>query len=291
MSRQHDYAIGSQQTGGQEPQTLTTAQRLRKWMKARAQEYCDATEGVTSEAPHGKIYVAATIEYQAGTGITQTGSAPGYHSGVWTLCTCKKPMRSYKTIDRQFMSADERGLRRPKHPFFIVVLASSSPNHYGGFPEGTTNQQNWVASISLVTAGFNRMEDCADYIAAECSQSALRHRRTAASDRTDRARDRGDLHVNEDHEVVYPGPEHQHGPDEMEQSNQPCGCSHNHSANDRDPLDHRDNQHDHIKMFAGEGEWLGWTEPAFYYDISGPRTEPNINGTYTDLIDGLVTVS
>jgi hypothetical protein len=284
---EHDYVIEAERANRPDSSQFTTPTDLREWMEAKADEFVQAHD-VKDAAPRGRFYVAKTIEYNSGSGLTQTGSAPGFHGGTWSLATCKKTMRGYGTVDDQFSSPTDDGVRIPKHPFFVAVFGSRDPDRYHGTPPGTKEQQNWLASVALVTAGFERMQDMADYISENHSESALQNRRTAAEDSTPRARKRGDLHVDSDNSVVHPPIEHQHGPNETDTSSH-CGCSHEENLG-RDPLDHVDNDPEHIKLVADPGDWIAWKHPHFAFQGGLEQGNRKLNGEYNSLISNLSTV-
>lgn len=281
---EHDYVIEEEQTKGPDSSGFHIPKKVRHWMAEKAEEYADAYD-LENTSPRGRFYVAKTIEYQPEEGLTQTGSAPGYHGGTWSLATCKKTMRGYGTVDDQFQPKTDGGIRRPKHPFFVAVFGSRSPDRYQGTPPGADESQNWLASIALVTVGFERMDEMADYISENHSEAALSHRRTAASDSTPRGRNRGDLHIDDDHSVVYPPEGHQHGPNKTDTSRH-CGCSHQQTSS-RDPLEHEDNHHSHIKMVADPGDWIAWRHPTFSFEGGLEQGNRKLDGEYDPLINNL----
>ena len=284
---EHDYVIEAERQEGPDSAEFRTTDDIQDWMAEKAGEYADAYD-VKDLSPRGRFYVAKTIEYQSEAGLTQTGSAPGYHSGTWSLATCKKTMRGYRTVDDQFRSKSKDDVRRPKYPFFVAVFGSRDPARYRGTPPGVQKHQNWLASIALVTAGFERMDEMANYISKNHSDAALLHRRTAASDSTPRARNRGDLHVDDDHSVVYPSENHQHGPNETDTTSH-CGCSHQQSTS-RDPLEHEDNKHRHIKMVADPGDWIAWRHPTFAFEGGLEQGNRKLGGDYNSLISNLTSI-
>jgi hypothetical protein len=281
---EHDYVIETEREDIPDLSQFTTPTDIRDWMEAKAGEFAHA-HNVKDATPRGRFYVAKTIEYKSEAGLTQTGSAPGFHGGTWSLATCKKTMRGYGTVDDQFWSKTDDGVRIPKYPFFVAVFGSRDPDRYHGTPPGVQDHQNWLASVALVTAGFEQMDEMADYILENHSESALLNRRTAAEDSTPRASNRGDLHVDGDHSVVYPPAEHQHGPNETNTSSH-CGCSHEETPS-QDPLDHEDNQHDHIKLVADPGDWITWKHPTFAFKGGLEQGNRKLDGKYEPLTSNL----
>lgn len=281
---EHDYVIETEREDIPDLSQFTTPTDIRDWMEAKAGEFAHA-DNVKDATPRGRFYVAKTIEYKSEAGLTQTGSAPGFHAGTWSLATCKKTMRGYGTVDDQFWSKTDDGVRIPKYPFFVAVFGSRDPDRYHGTPPGVQEHQNWLASVALVTAGFEQIDEMADYILENHSESALLNRRTAAEDSTPRASNRGDLHVDGDHSVVYPPAEHQHGPNETNTSSH-CGCSHEETPS-QDPLDHEDNQHNHIKLVADPGDWITWKHPTFAFKGGLEQGNRKLDGKYEPLTSNL----
>lgn len=256
MSNDLDYAVGE---GHDRPTTLNGVEDiedLRRWMENCIKAYDEEGPGFEDICPHGRIYIARTIQYQSDTGLAQTGSAPNFFGGLWSLATCKKPMRGSDTFQDLFEDPDENGIRRPKQPVFIFTCASRKQVH--DIPEGAKQHRNWLASTAMVTHGFDRMEDYGRYLLENQGESAMTKRLTHASDRPEVAEDRGDCHVDEDGQVHYPPSNHQHGDGEDEAT---CGCSG--QSTNRAPDDHIDNSEDHVKCVAESGYWLGWSEPKF----------------------------
>lgn len=284
---EHDYSIEAERGEERDSSEFRTPHDIQDWMSNKARDYADVYD-VEGTNPRGRFYVAKTIEYQPEAGLTQTGSAPGYHGGTWSLATCKKTMRGYGTVDRQFRSKTEDGVRRPKYPFFVAVFGTRDPDRYHTTPPEAQKHQNWLVSVALVTAGFERMDEMADYISENHSEAALLHRRTAASDSTPRARNRGDLHVDDDHSVMYPPEDHQHGPNKTDTSSH-CGCSHQQSKN-RNPLEHEDNQHSHIKMVSDPGDWIAWRHPTVAFEGGLEQGNRKLDGSYDSLISNLTSV-
>lgn len=134
MSSTLDYAVG---TSVDEPVSAAEVRQLnslREWMQDSIDRYEDQVAGFESKTPHGRIYIATTIQYQSTTGLAQTGSAPNFFDGVWSLATCKKGMRgeplrsdsanSSHPFQKLFREPDNEGVRRPKYPVFVLSCAS-----------------------------------------------------------------------------------------------------------------------------------------------------------------------
>ena len=120
-----DYPPASKQTHGVNGEDIQSPQALREWMDRSIDRYQSMISDLEDTDPRGRIYIARTIGYYPDQGLTQTGSAPGFHGGVWTLATCKKPMREAGTFKGHFDGPDEQGRWRPKYPVFVVTLSSA----------------------------------------------------------------------------------------------------------------------------------------------------------------------
>lgn len=278
MSADLDYAVGEGHDRPTALEGLTNLEDLRRWMESCIKAYDEEGPGFEDTNPHGRIYIARTIQYQSGTGLAQTGSAPNFFGGLWSLATCKKDMRRAKSFQKLFQETDDTGVRRPKRPVFI--FACSSRNAKYDKPDGTESYRNWLASASMVTHGFDQMEDYGRYLLESREGPAKANRLTHASNRPEVAEDRGDCHVDEEGHGHYPPSNHQHGDGEVEAT---CDC--NGQPSSRNPDDHIDNSDAHIKCVAESGYWLGWTEPRF---APIPEKKPNRGHKNTKGFDELL---
>jgi hypothetical protein len=260
-----DYPVGASPNEPIDAEEVQKIDDLREWMNTIINRYDDESEEFEEGNPRGRVYVARTIQYQSGTGLAQTGSAPCFFCGVWSLGTCKKGMRGEPErsdtanpdhpFQRLFGDPDDEGVRRPKYPVFILTCASRNRAH--DKPEYADSHRNWLASAAMVTHGFDKMDDYGRYLRRTYEGEAVRHRLTHASDRTPLAENRGDCHVDDSGAVRYPPANHQHGDGEGQTN---CGCN---SSSPRKPKEHIDNSENHIKCVSEPGYWLGWTEPQF----------------------------
>lgn len=265
MSSKFDYVVGTSPAEPVDAEDVQQTGELQEWMNNCIERYEDETGGFDSNTPRGRIYVAKTIQYQSDSGLTQTGSAPSFFGGVWSLATCKKGMRGEPErsdsanpdhpFQNLFREPDDKGVRRPKYPVFILTCASRSQAH--DKPENANSHRNWLASAAMVTHGFDKMEDYGQYLDHAYDGDAVRHRLTRVSDPTAVAENRGDCHVDETMSVRYPPANHQHGDSEGKSK---CSCS---SVSKRQADEHIDNSEDHVKCVSEPGYWLGWTEPQF----------------------------
>lgn len=263
MSSDLDYAVGTSPSEPVDASEVQQVGRLREWMEDCIEKYEDKNTQFDSSTPRGRVYVAETIQYNSDIGLTQTGSAPSFFGGLWSLATCKKGMRGEPVrsdsanpdhpFQKLFREPDESGVRHPKYPVFVLTCASRDSAY--DKPDNANSNRNWLASAAMVTHGFDRMEDYGQYLRRTHEGDAVKHRLTHASDRTPLAENRGDCHVDDTGVVQYPAPNHQHGDGEVEAK---CGCGSKHS---RQPEDHVDNSEDHVKCVSEPGYWLGWTEP------------------------------
>jgi len=293
MSSELDYAVGTSPTEPVDAGEVRQVDDLRDWMEKCIERYEDENAEFDSNTPRGRIYVARTVQYQSDTGLAQTGSAPSFFGGVWSLATCKKYMRgepkrsdtanSNHPFQQLFEDPDSDGIRSPKCPVFVLSCASRNRAH--NKPEGAESHRNWLASAAMVTHGFDKMEDYGRYLRSSYEGEAVRHRLTHASDRTSLAENRGDCHIDDGGAVQYPPAGHQHGDGEVKAQ---CGCS---SSSSPRPEEHIDNSEDHIKCVSEPGYWLGWTEPHFALK---PEEEFNRNHRATegfaDLLDRFESV-
>ena len=256
MSADLDYAVGEEHD---RPTVLNGAgsiQDLQQWMENCIKSFDKEGPGFEDIEPRGRVYIARTIQYQSDTGLAQTGSAPNFFGGLWSLATCKRGMRRSNSFQKLFRAPDNEGVRRPKHPVFVLACGSRSSAH--DKPEWADSHRNWLASAAMVTHGFDRMEDYGRYLLETQVGPAKVKRLTHSSDRPGIAEDRGDCHVDETGQVHYPPANHQHGDGEVKAT---CGCTGQSSG--RDPDNHIDNSDAHIKCVAESEYWLGWTEPKF----------------------------
>jgi hypothetical protein len=265
MSSDLDYAVGTSPTEPVAAEEVRQLSDLREWMQDCIDRYESEMAGFDSDEPQCRTYVAQTIQYQSGTGLAQTGSAPNFFGGVWSLATCKKGMRgepvrsATANLDHPFQKLfgepDEDGVRRPKYPVFILTCASRNSGH--DKPEWADAHRNWLASAAMVTHGFDEMADYGRFLRRTFSGEAVRHRLTHASDRTPLAENRGDCHVDDSDNVQYPPAGHQHGDGKVDAK---CGCA---NSTGPQPEDHIDNSPNHVKCVSEPGFWLGWTNPQF----------------------------
>lgn len=278
MSADLDYAVGEELDQPTVRDGIESTHHLRRWMENCITSYEQGGPGFEESEPRGRIYIARTIQYQSDTGLAQTGSAPNFFGGLWSLATCKKGMRRSNSFQKLFRAPNDDGVRRPKQPVFIFACASRSKAY--DKPERADSHRNWLASAAMVTHGFDRMEDYGRYLLETHEGPAMEKRLTHASDRPGIAEDRGDCHVDETGQVHYPPANHQHGDGEVEAT---CGCTSQSSG--RDPDDHIDNSDAHIKCIAESEYWLGWTEPRF---ALVPEEEFNVGHKNTREFDDIL---
>jgi hypothetical protein len=287
MGRDFDYSVGSSPT---EPTDMESISDLRYWMGRCIERYEDQVGEFESPVPHGRVYIARTIRYRSGEGLVQTGSAPSFFGGLWSLATCKKGMRGEPEgsnspnpnhpFQRLFHDPDENGVRRPKRPVFI--LPSSSRSQSGNDKRtGADSHRNWLTSVAMVTHGFDRMKDYGRYLRSAHDGEAVANRLTHVSDRTKIAEKRGDCHIDDDGNVRYPPGNHQHGDDSGESK---CRCDT--ISGGPDPYDHVDNSENHVKCVSESDYWLGWTEPTFAIK---PKDEFNVGSPVSEGLDDILS--
>lgn len=287
MSSELDYAVGTSPTKPIDAKEVHQLDHLQEWMQNCIDMYEDEKGEFDSNTPNGRVYVARTIQYQSDTGLAQTGSAPNFFGGIWSLATCKKGMRGepersdsanpLHPFQRLFRKPDDEGIRHPKTPVFILTCASRNQAH--DKPEDANSHRNWLASAAMVTHGFDKMQDYGRYLRRTYDGKAVRHRLTHASDRTPLAKNRGDCHVDDRGVIQYPPADHQHGDGEVKAK---CDCN---SSFSRQPEEHIDNSEDHVKCVSEPDYWLGWTHPQFALK---PEEEFNQNHRTTEGFNDLL---
>ena len=287
MSSRLNYPVGTSVDEPVSAEQIRDIDGLREWMQDSIARYEDKTAGFDSKTPHGRVYIARTIQYQSNTGLAQTGSAPSFFDGVWSLATCKKGMRgepiksdtanSSHPFQKLFREPNDESVRRPRYPVFVLSCASRKEEY--NVPEKADSHRNWLASVAMVTHGFDAMEDYGQYLRRTYEGDAVRHRLTHASNPTSLALNRGDCHVDDSGVVQYPPADHQHGDGGQATED---GCSTNSSPQ---PSDHIDNSENHVKCVSEPGHWLGWTEPQFALK---PKAEFNQKYRSTDGFDDLL---
>lgn len=236
-----------------------TEEELRHWLESK-KETQTKLSNVTDEELAGRFYITESIRYNPGVGLCQTGSAPCFFGGVWTLATCKKSMRDSNKFKNMFTEPED-SVRYPRRPVVVVGFSSRSKDYPK--PKNADTRRNWLAHIGVVTVGFDSMETFHDHLMDNYSGEAVRHRQTHSTNRSELAADRGDLHTNDEGEVVYPPPTHQHGRNQTDADRSTCGCTSTQGSDSIDPYEHVDNKLDHIKCLSEPGMWIAWDEPQF----------------------------
>jgi len=289
MSSLHelDYPPAANQTHGVEGEDISTPHALREWMRQRIDQYQKEIDDLRGTDPQGRIYIARTIGYYPDRGLTQTGSAPGFHGGVWTIATCKKPMREAGTFKDHFDDSDEQNQWRPEYPVFMVTLSSRDSQIHPYKPDFADEHRAYLVSVALVTDGFEGMRSLGEFLDQHFDGKAVRDRKTGASNASAMARNRGDVHVEDRNEVVYPPAEHQHGSEDHSDSQ--CGCDLHHTG--RDPFDHEDNQLNRVNCLSRPGFWVAWKEPKLAFTKENfTQGQLRLWGDYSNLIDRLAPV-
>lgn len=283
------YSVGVQHRDPSIVDRVTDIQSLKQWMDSAIVSYQREYEEFSSQKIAGRIYVADSIRFKESIGLAQTGSAPGYFGGVWSLSTCKKKMRgeppegSKPNPDHNFRQlfedTDEKPGLKPKQPVFIITCASGSQER--DVPSWADSSRNWMANIALVTRGFNGMEDYEQYLGTNHQGPAYDYRVTGRSDAPPIAQKKGDCHVDGEGNVCFPPDHHDHDFEEAgEFSGSGCTTRETESS---EPEDYIDNSRAHVKCLAERGYWLGWSVPRFAVksEQEAPRAEPKLNGIHT----------
>ena len=131
------------------------------------------------------------------------------------------------------------------------------------------------------------MPPLGEFLDQQFEGNAIRHRKTAANHASAMVRNQGDVHVDENNEVVYPPTEHQHGSNDH--SNSQCGCDIEHTG--PDPFDHEDNQLDRVNCLSRPGFWVAWKQPKLAFTKEGfTQGHLRLRGEYSKLFDHLVAV-
>lgn len=256
-----DYPIGTEHAAQDAISAIDSIRYLRKWIDDRIDAYRSEFGPFHNESPAGRGYVARTIRYHEDHGLVQCGSAPSYFGGLWSLATCKKPMRGEPTGDssfnpnhpfrKYFMPASEGSGFRPRRPVLVFTFSSRAKSYD---PIGS-EYGNALASVAIVTHGFESMGKYGAFLQNEFDGATVDYRLSHGDNEI--ARNRGDCHVNpETGEVRYPPDDHQHG-----KADAACGCGHNPAAED-----HVDNSTHHVKCVSLPGYWIAWQDPELRMD-------------------------
>jgi len=283
------YSIGAQHTDPSVVEDISDLSTLKTWMNSAIAEYQREFEQFTSQDIKGRIYVADSIRYHESTGLTQTGSAPGYFGGVWSLSTCKKQMRGEPpagsdpnpshNFRQLFEEAEDGPGVIPKQPVFILTCASGAEKR--DLPPWADSSRNWLANVSLVTRGFYGMDEYHQYLKNNHRGPAYDYRITGRSDAPLIAQKRGDCHTDKNDRVCFPPDPHDHDHENAgEYTGDGCVTT---EAQSPDPEDYIDNSRSHVKCLSERGYWLGWSHPQFAVkpEKEAPRAEPKIEGMKT----------
>lgn len=224
---------------------------LKKWMKACIKNFVKKKEFFEKSSIEARAYVASTIKYyngnESGKGLYQTGCSPNYYGKLWSLACCKHYMRSCKSFKKNFKEeGPDSEILYPKRPLFIFVFSEAH------------NSIEYLASISMVTQGFNQMKDYGKFLLEnkDLEQKAVKSRLTRAKNATREAEKFGDCHIDNQGELHLPPSEHPHGKDEYSS----CSCD---SLSTSDPRKHYDNDGSHIICISKPKFWLAWDNPMF----------------------------
>jgi hypothetical protein len=246
--------------------SITTTDELKNWIDSQItayREHLQREEGGAEWFESGDIdgvqYVATSLKYDSQSGaLVQTGTAPNYFGGLWSLATCKHRMRGHGKSGYNFpekfkLVDEEQGLYRPTHPLLVYTATGKS-----GY---NSERKQWLASVALVTHGFMTVSDYSRYLIDECSEAQSRYRltRVPKEDRPSEALSHGDCHANR--EGITGGPPKGH--DHHEQTGGSCGCGSSH-----DELTD-DNAKDHMKCLSLGGFWYAWETPEFWRTAGG----------------------
>ena len=267
-----DYQLENE--GDPDASEIESVDSLIEWMEARIDAYESEFGGFRkSNDIAGRAYVARSIRYHSEKGLVQAGSAPSYFGDLWTLATCKKYMRGEPKGDtspnsdhpfRRFFGDPEGGVLKPVKPLFILTFSSKDP----AFDTPGTVRQRSLASVAMVTHGFNEMGHYADYLRRNFSDDSIEKRLSHGGNEI--AEERGDCHADWDGNVYYPPNKHQHG-----EGGGPCECSNSKAAGD-----HIDNNPHHVKCLSLSNYWITWNEPtlAMNRENEFDQGHRNING-------------
>lgn len=266
-----DYPLGEHVSSRHDVSTLD---ELIEWMRDCADRY-EATYRTFPEGPKfdGRGYIARSIKYHEDFGLVQTGCAPNYFNGLFTLATCRKDMRgepeegSEPNPNHPFRTLFEErqgGISLPRKPVFILTF-STRKQQYDRIREFN---ERYLANVSLITHGFLKMSEYANFLTSNYTGESVEKRLTHGGNQV--ARDRGDCHADRECNVYYPPEDHQHGGGE-----QACGCDTQSSTN------HVDNSPHHVKCLSEDGFWIGWEHPELAMDRDNEFRTKNINGEET----------
>jgi len=268
---QFDYPIGNNASSNH---GISTVDGLVEWMVNCIDRYESTYGGFLEDSkPNGRAYIAKSLKYHDELGLIQTGSAPNYFDGLFTLATCRKDMRgepnegSEPNPDHPFRTLFEErqdGILMPRKPVFILTFSSRKQE----YDRVGDVYERYLVNASLITQGFLEMSDYADFLISNYSGDRVEKRLTHGGNQV--AEDRGDCHANREGNVHYPPDSHQHGDGE-----QACGCKTQSST------DHIDNSPHHVKCLSGERFWIGWEHPELAMDRDNEFRTKTINGEKT----------
>ncbi len=182
---------------------------LRRWIKEKS-----GRKGWT-----GRIYVAKTIRWTDTAGFYQTGCAPNFTAGWWSLCCCKHKLLRYRALGTWLAELENC-------PLFIFTLASQDDGDWQP-----------LVSVAKITKYFNSPEGHAQFVCAETKLSESRLSRLTQNEHHNnqfKAWLFGDCHSNTKGELGRPVDGHVHryrGQDEtdlwkMTISQKRANCSH-----------------------------------------------------------------
>lgn len=244
---------------------ISTVEDLIDWMEDSVDRY-ESKYGEFEEGSEikGRGYIAGTIKYHSEKGLVQTGSAPGFFGDIWTLCTCRKDIRSSSNFVDAFREEGD-GVYRPTQPVFILPFSSRRQ----AYDKPGKKYQRALTSAALVTHGFRDMGRYARFLVNNFSGESVEKRLSHGGNSV--AEERGDCHADWDGEVHYPPDGHQHGEDSPD-----CGCS---TSSARSPTDHIDNQTHHIKCLSMPGYWISWNKPTLAMDLDNEFRQKNFSSS------------
>lgn len=283
------YSVGTQHSQPSVVEGIQSLKDLKQWIDSAIASYQREFEEFSSQEIAGRIYVADSIRFRESIGLSQTGSAPGYFGGVWSLSTCKKRMRGEPregakpnpnhNFRQLFRDPDDRFGLKPTQPVFIITCASGSQER--DVPNWADSSRNWMANISMVTRGFNGMDEYEQYLRKHHQGPAYNYRVSGRTDAPTIARRKGDCHVDDEGNVCFPPDSHDHDFEEAGEFSG-SGCT-TRDTSSPDPEDYIDNSRAHVKCLSEPGYWIGWSLPRFAVkpDQEAPRAEPKINGIHT----------
>jgi hypothetical protein len=232
---------------------------------SESETHADPPEGIVEflDGVVGRLYVADTINrLDDSRAFEQSGTAPQFDGGLWSLTTCKHRMRRADTFKKHFEPTDESDNTEqepypPKRAMFVFVVSSKAEF-----------DRQYLVSVALVTRAFELMTDYYEFLRSNHVSDGAVDERVVGLDADGNARKPlGDCIVDDDGKAILPPLGHSHRSDSEKCA--PDGESSTHSGSDstgdstdvKRILDHEDHSPDTLKCVSDPGSWISFPDP------------------------------